>query len=208
MPKALFWHRLDGAGAEQVLFDDRQGLHAKGTILSATPVPYVCRYELFTDDGWRSTQFEVNVSGAGFARSLKMEHFGGRWRVNASERGNLDATLAAAGGNPVPMPGIDDPGRLDDVADVDLATCMLTNTLPLRRLKMVTASPGTFHTVNVAWILTPSLVVMPSEQSYTACGKKLMRFASGTFTADLTVDSHGYLVRYPGVAQREGGRTP
>lgn len=208
LPKALFWRRLDGAGAEEAQFDDRHGLHAKGTLLAATPVPYQCRYELFTDETWQSTRFEVTVTGAGFARQLKMEHFGGRWRVNASEQGNLDATLTAAGRAPVPLPGIEDPDRLREVADVDLATCVLTTTLPIRRLKLVTAQPGTSRSLLAAWVLLPSLAVMPTEQTYTACGKKLVRVSSGTFTADLTVDGNGYLVRYPGLAQRVAGHTP
>jgi uncharacterized protein len=34
-------------------------------------------------------------------------------------------------------------------------------------------------------------------------GPDQVRYASGTFTADLTVDQDGYVVKYPGLATRQ-----
>src|SRR5262245_12429135 len=97
LPMALFWRRLDTAGSEQVLYSDRAGLRAKGTLVSASPVPIACRYELYTDDTWATARCEVTVEGSGFLRTVRLERAAGRWRVTATEQGNLDAALRAAG---------------------------------------------------------------------------------------------------------------
>src|SRR5262245_45576278 len=105
LPKALFWRRLDAPGSEHALVDDAAGLHARGAIAASAPVPFVCRYELYTDDAWATALFEVTVEGAGFRRVVRLERAASRWRVTASEQGDLNA---GAG-----LPGIEDPGRLD-----------------------------------------------------------------------------------------------
>ena len=50
LPRALIWQRLDTTGVEQVNLADRSGLTARGTAVAVDPVPYACRYELFTDE--------------------------------------------------------------------------------------------------------------------------------------------------------------
>ncbi|MFD0785550.1 putative glycolipid-binding domain-containing protein, partial [Micromonospora azadirachtae] len=58
------------------------------------------------------------------------------------------------------------------------------------------------HRITVAWVLMPSLVVVPAEQVYTSLGPGRVRFASGTYTADIDLDGEGYVLRYPGLAER------
>jgi hypothetical protein len=53
----------------------------------------------------------------------------------------------------------------------------------------------------VAWVLVPSLEVLPARQTYTALGDGRIRYESGSFAADLTVDGDGYVRRYPGLAE-------
>jgi hypothetical protein len=43
-----------------------------------------------------------------------------------------------------------------------------------------------------------------ADQIYTALGDGRVRFANETFSADLTVDDEGFVVDYPGLAQRAG----
>lgn len=200
--RALFWRRLDTPGTEMALCSDRQGLHARGTMLCADPLPFACHYELFTDDGWQTARFEATVEGAGFIRTLKMEHYSGRWRVTASEQGDLDAALRAAGRPAGPMPGCEDPDALADAADVDLFASPLTNTLPLRRLQMAGAAPGTATKITAAWVLLPSLAVLPADQTYAIGADGVVHYSSGTFAADLTVDADGFVTHYPGLAER------
>ena len=201
LPKALFWQRTDAAGSEHVVLSDRAGLHARGTMVAATPVPFALRYELYTDESWVTARLEVTVEGAGFVRSARLERAAGRWRVTATEQGDLDATLVAAGRSRAGMPGAEDPSRLQAAFDVDLGFSPLTNTLPVRRLGLLGADDQE-HTVQVAWVLVPSLEVVAGEQSYRTISDRQVRFRSGSFAADLTLDADGYVLTYPGLAAR------
>jgi uncharacterized protein len=197
LPRALLWTRTDTAGAEQVCFDDRRGLAARGVQVAVDPIAYACRYELYTDENWATVRLDVSAEGAGWLRGAKLERAAGRWRVVTAEQGDLDAALRAAGiATSAPMPGIENPDLLAEALDVDLGGSPLTNTLPLRRLGMVTS------TVTVAWVLLPSLAVVPAKQSYTPVEAGRVRYSSGSFAAELEVDDEGYVIRYPGMAQR------
>jgi hypothetical protein len=165
-------------------------------------VPFAGRYELYTDEAWVTARFELSVEGPGFVRTVRLERASGRWRVTGTEQGDLDAALRAAGHAPAGIPGAEDPDALHDAADVDLAGSPLTNTMPIRRLKMLDDLPGSTHPITAAWVLLPGLEVVTSEQSYTVLGDGAIRFTSGTFSAELTVDPDGYVNHYPGLAER------
>jgi uncharacterized protein len=199
--RSLLWRRLDTTGSEHALLSDQAGLHARGTIVAADPVPYTCGYELLVDDTRATARLVVTTEGAGWLRNVKLERAAGRWHVTAGEQGDLDKALAACGHPPAGMPGMEEPSRLIEARDVDLGYSALFNSLPLRRLWMVRDKPGTAHTITVAWVLVPSLEVMPARQTYTTLGDGRIRFESGSFTADLTVDGDGYVRRYPGLAE-------
>jgi uncharacterized protein len=201
LPKTLFWQRLDTAGADHALLDDHRGLYARGVSTAATPVPYTCRYELVTDDGWAAVRLEVSVEGAGWVRSTRLERAAGRWRVTTAEQGDLDRALVAAGHRRAGLPGTEDPYRLAAAVDVDLGAAPLFNTLPVRRLGI---REGDEHRLTVAWVLVPSLEVVAAEQTYTGLAGGRVRYRSGSFSAELELDGEGYVVHYPGLAQRAG----
>ncbi|HEV7900160.1 MAG TPA: putative glycolipid-binding domain-containing protein [Planosporangium sp.] len=194
LPRTLLWQRTDMHGAEHVVFDDRRGLTTRGVALAAGPVPYECRYELDTDDGWFTTRFNATAEGGGWLRKLHMERTGRGWRVTTAEQGDLSA---AGQPNALP-PGAEDPDRLADALDIDLFASPLTNTLPLRRLGLI---DGTI-TIVAAWVLLPSLAVIANPETYTVLGPGRVRYASGSFSADLELDENGYVVNYPGLAVR------
>ncbi|MGI5211467.1 putative glycolipid-binding domain-containing protein [Plantactinospora sp. CA-290183] len=202
MPRSLFWVRTDVAGADHALVDDRRGLAARGVALAVDPIPYSCRYELRTDENWSTVRLEVNCEGSGWLRTLRLERAAGRWRASTGEQGDLDAALTAAGKRPVGLPGTDEPERLADAVDVDLGGSPLFNTLPVHRLRLRDAVPGTKYPITTVWVLVPSLRVVPSEQVYTVLDGGNVGFASGDFTADLTLDADGYVLLYPGLAER------
>src|SRR5690606_38320264 len=85
LPTSIFWRRTDTDGCDHALVDDRDGLRARGTAVAATPVPYTCRYELVTDERWATMRLEVTTEGAGWERSVRLEHAAGRWRVTTAE---------------------------------------------------------------------------------------------------------------------------
>lgn len=206
LPKSLLWVRRDTAGTELALLDDRRGLAARGVTQAADPLPHTCRYDLTTDDRWAALRLEVTVEGAGWLRTLRLERASGRWRATTGEVGDLDAALSGAGQPAAGLPGTEEPDRLDDVVDIDLSGSCLFNTLPVRRLRMQDATPGTTHRLTVAWVLLPGLLVVPAEQVYTVLEGGNVRFDSEGFTAELQLDADGYVVRYPGLAGRVGTR--
>jgi hypothetical protein len=201
-PRALLWQRIDTSGAEYAGFDDARGLSARGVAVADDPVPYACRYELITDDAWSTGRFEATAEGAGWLRSVRLERAAARWRVTTAEQGDLDAALRSAGRRSAPPPGCEDPDTLGDALDVDLYASPLTNTLPLRRLGLLHAAPGTTSTIVAAWVLLPSLAVLRGEQTYTVLAPGRVRYGSGTFLADLEIDPDGYVIHYPGLARR------
>jgi hypothetical protein len=52
------------------------------------------------------------------------------------------------------------------------------------------------------FVSVPELTVTESEQRYEPLGEGRLRFRSGDFTADLTFDDEGVVVRYEGLAER------
>jgi hypothetical protein len=202
LPTAIYWRRIDTEGADLALLDDGPGLQARGTAVAATPLPYTCRYELVTDQTWATVRLTVTTEGGGWARSVRLEHASGRWRVTTSEQGDLSRALVGAGLPRARLPGLEDPDRLAGAVDVDLGAAPLFNTLPVRRLGLLGADPGTAHELTMAWVLVPSLEVIPTTQVYTALGGGRVRYSSGTFAAELDLDPEGYVVHYPGLAER------
>jgi hypothetical protein len=176
---------------------------ARGVVVAATPVPHTCRYELVTDEAWATVRLEVSAEGGGWLRTARLERAAGRWRVTTAEQGDLDRALVAAGHARSGLPGTEDPDRLADAVDVDLGSSPLFNTLPVRRLGLLKAPAGTEHTIEVAWVLVPSLEVIAAPQRYTAAGDgATVQFSSRSFIADLTLDADGYVTHYPGLAER------
>ncbi len=192
LPKSLLWERVNSVGAEHVLLDDRVGLRARGTMVAAAPLPYTCRYSLATDASWATSVVEVTTEGAGWSRRVRLEREVGQWRIVTSEQGELDTTL----------PGTEMPELLDSAIDVDLGFSPLFNTLPVRRLGLRDKPVGTVMTLVMAWIQVPTLVVTPSEQTYTWLGEDRVLFESGVFRVELELDPAGYVVHYPGLARR------
>lgn len=202
LPSSLFWERRDTTGVEHALVDPRTGLYARGTAVAVDPIAYTCRYELRTDPSWVTARVDVAAEGAGWVRTVRLELAAGRWRVTASEQGDLDAALTAAGHAGAGLPGTEDPDLLYGAYDVDLAGSPLTNTLPIRRLGLAKAETGVAHRLSVVWVLLPSLEVIQADQIYTPVGEGRVRYASETFSADLTCDDDGFVIDYPGLARR------
>jgi uncharacterized protein len=74
--------------------------------------------------------------------------------------------------------------------------------LPIRRLGLLDAPAGTQQTISAAWVLMPGLAVVANDQTYTVLGARRITYSSGSFRADLEIDAAGYVIHYPGLAQR------
>jgi hypothetical protein len=82
--------------------------------------------------------------------------------------------------------------------DVDLGFSPSTNLLPIRRLKL---AMGARANVRAAWVRFPELTLEVLEQTYTRMAELtyLYESAGGEFKRELTVNSDGFVVDYPGL---------
>ena len=55
---------------------------------------------------------------------------------------------------------------------------------------------------SMAFVNVPELSVERSTQRYVPLGRGVVRFRSGTFTSDIEFDADGFVLRYPGLAER------
>jgi hypothetical protein len=89
---------------------------------------------------------------------------------------------------------------LDGADYFDLEFSPLFNSLPI--LDHGLDSGGEARDFVMRFVTVPALTVARSEQRYEPFGPGMVRFRSGDFTAMLSLDEDGYVVRYPGLAER------
>ena len=89
---------------------------------------------------------------------------------------------------------------LDDADFFDLGWSPLFNSLPVIRDGLL--EPGPARDYVMRWVDVPSLRVIRSEQRYEPRGDGLVRFRAGGFVADIRFDDDGFVIDYPGIAQR------
>lgn len=192
----IYWKPWDAPGCEHVRVA-RRGTGAKATVVADGLVLLYrdgralrCHYRLEADGAWRTRKLELAVqegvagSGRGGEASLSLACDGkGRWRQDGRRAPELDGCL-----------------------DVDIQVTPLTNTLPIRRLGL---EEGEIADLRALYLPLPELTPFAAEQSY-ACLRPLgpagglYRYesrASG-FSADLPVDSDGFVVDYPDTFRR------
>jgi hypothetical protein len=197
--REVMWRRDDGgiehvrvtggAGSEPITVDGVVAWPDAGDVWPdgggdepAVRAAHRVRYELRCDSCWRVSEVRVDAPDDGTSLVLHADGEG-RWR---------DAGGAAL-------------AHLDGCIDVDLYAVAFTNTLPVRRLGVAV---GESQTIEVAFVLLPSMEVQRSAQRYTRVSDNLYRYeglASG-FTADLQLDADGLVVTYPGLVRRMWAR--
>jgi len=89
---------------------------------------------------------------------------------------------------------------LDGADFFDLGWSPLFNSLPVIRDGLLDRGPPRDYVMR--WIEVPSLDVTLSEQRYEALGNGIVRFSSGSFTADIEFDEAGFVTSYPGIGSR------
>lgn len=89
---------------------------------------------------------------------------------------------------------------LDDADFFDLGWSPLFNSLPVIRDRLL--EPGSSRDYVMRWVEVPSLEVTMSNQRYEPLGNRLIRFRSGSFTADIEFDENEFVIDYPGIARR------
>jgi hypothetical protein len=191
----LSWAGTDDWRAESarvVLAGDT--MSATGVQLGVVPVPYRLDYTLTTGARWRTRTLDVAAAGDGWERTLHLARDDdGRWSCDGGGTGDVD--LPAAGG---------DPAAFDSAEDCDLGLSPLTNTMPILRWGLHRG--GDVVEFTMAWVSVPDLGVHASLQRYEHLRAvpegALVRYSSGDFSSDLTVDADGFVVDYPQLGRR------
>jgi len=194
--QTLTWQGYDApARFEQARAEVRLGrLHARGTILFGGGQPYRVDYELDTVEDYVTRRLLVRAAGPDWSRELRLA------------RDTEGAWAARRLAHPADgVDGLADVELLDRALDCDLAYCPLTNTMPVLRHGLH-REPGR-HDLVMAWVRLPDLVVQRSGHRYehvrrSADGTAVLRFTSGTFSAEITLDRSGFVLDYPGVSRR------
>jgi Putative glycolipid-binding len=89
---------------------------------------------------------------------------------------------------------------LDGADFFDLGFSPLFNSFPILRDGL--HAGGAARDYVMAWVRVPTLEVERSEQRYEPVRPGVVRFVSGAFTAELEIDEDGFVLRYPGLAER------
>ena len=195
----LMWAGTDEWRAEAVHVETGPGrFAATGVQLGIGPVPYQVDYVLDTTTDWMTRTLQVTARGDAWRRSLRLGRgSSGRWTCRAESAGQVD----------LPPPG-GDLTVVADAVDCDLGLSPLTNTMPILRHRLHQQAGVAESTI--AWVSVPDLTVRASTQRYehlaaTPTGA-IVRFTSGDFTADMVVDTDGFVVDYPQLARRITGQ--
>jgi uncharacterized protein len=167
------WRGLDEWRAESCTIElDDGALTARGVQIGRG---HRLRYELRSDPDLITRELLARVHTAAGERSLKLtREADGSWHADGEALPDVQGAL-----------------------DCDLALSPLTNFMPAHRL----GSEAADHVM--AWVSVPELEVVRSEQRYEATGPGRVRYTGldTDFTAELELDEHGFVVRYPGLAE-------
>lgn len=167
------WHAIETDSVETCRIDIEDGaLIAHGRV-DGEDGRLDYRLETDHDGQFRSTDLTIG------ARSLSVSYSDGHWLVGGERRDDLGGAR-----------------------EIDISATPLTNTLPIRRLRLAI---GDSADVDTAWISVPRLTVIRDPQRYTRVGEREYLFESrdSDFRAILTVDEDGVVLDYPGLFRSE-----
>jgi uncharacterized protein len=181
MNSTLMWESLEWPGAEHLeLRSGPGGIEADGLVVALAERPIRLHYRIECDADWTTRRLSVVEAASGTSLTF-LSDGAGTWTDGSGS-------------------------VLDELAgciDVDIAATPFTNTLPIRRL---TFEPGAVRDLRMLWVLVPELTVRAADQRYTCLEKSatggLYRYESGSFQADLRVDSDGIVIDYPELWRR------
>ncbi|WP_129667656.1 putative glycolipid-binding domain-containing protein [Phytoactinopolyspora endophytica] len=181
MNREIVWTPTRWPGCEHLhVRSEGTEVTAHGMIIAVLDkTPLRVSYEITCDDAWRTRRLAIGLHRG--PTTTLTRHDDGRWHESD---GTVRADLAGC-------------------IDVDIALTPFTNTLPIRRLQL---KPGESADLRAVYIqFEPTLTVATSDQRYTRLATEagaIYRYQSGTFTADLEVDTDGIVTEYPGLWDR------
>ena len=91
---------------------------------------------------------------------------------------------------------------LEDADFFDVFASPFFNSLPVVRDGLL--SGGEARTYTMRFVRVPELETVLSEQRYEPLRDRVVRYSSGTFTADIEFDGDGFVLDYQGFLERVG----
>lgn len=186
LPVSAAWRHVEARDGFEVVFPSTADVgllfdgHSAGIEAGQA---WAVRYSILLDGDWRTRHAYVVSRSAIGPRRLELERDGAEgWFVN---------------GAPAPL--------LDGCLDVDLEASAFTNAFPVRRLAL---AAGESAEAPAAYVRAPGLRVERLEQSYRRIdddgAHTRYDYASPRFEFEalLVYDEHGFVVDYPGIAER------
>jgi len=197
--RAIAWAKENPPGAEfaEIVIEGRR-LAASGIGIGSTPIAYRLDYQVETYEDFITSGILVTTKGEGWSRHLDLRRSpSGGWTIRTEMKGFLA----------LPEPG-GDIAEISEAMDCDLGLSPLTNSMPVLRHGLLHGGgPLDFL---MAWVSVPDLAVHASRQQYSFVRKRggvaIVRYRSldSDFVADLSFDSDGLVVNYPGIGRRIG----
>jgi uncharacterized protein len=177
---AVVWRRLDHPGLEYArLADVDSEWYLSGTVVVLYKrQPCELRYRVLCDRSWRTLSADVRGTLGTMPVTIELAQDPALgWVMNGGLCAGLDGCI-----------------------DLDLAFTPATNTLPIRRLGLAV---GESAEVSAAWLRFPEMALERLDQRYTRLRESLYRYesADGSFTRELTVNTAGLVLEYPGIWQ-------
>jgi hypothetical protein len=198
MRRAVAWVKDDPFGVEfaEVALGPQQ-VSAEGVAIAAGPIPYRLDYTLETVAGYVTSRLCVTSRGERWLRTLDLRRDASVvWTAAAEEKGRVD--LPPAGGDAATLMG---------ALDCDLGLSPVTNLMPILRHELLAGGGPVAVELTMAWVSVPDLSVRADGQRYASVGtasdlRVRYEAVDGTFAADITLDSDGLVIDYPGIARR------
>jgi hypothetical protein len=196
------WAKPSGSEYVEATVTDGR-MTANGSAIGGDPLPYRLTYELVAETDYRNIEYVTSrlmlkASGLGWRRSLELTRLDdGGWTVSPWSDGEPG----------LPPPG-GDPAELRGALDVDIEDSPLTNSMPVLRHGLHRGLDPYGRTVDftMVFVTVPELTTRLVPQHYTPLdrdkGEATVRYSSGSYTAELSFDSRGFVLNYPGVGRR------
>jgi uncharacterized protein len=186
LPSCAAWRHRDVRDGFEVVFlrTESGGERLEGhTVAVENDDAWSVRYSILVDLGWVTRSAHVIGWSASGRREVRLETDGaGGWRVDGAPAPHLAGCL-----------------------DVDLESSVVTNALPVHRLRLAV---GQGAEAPAAYVRALDMTVERLEQRYVRAGDEGGRegydYAAPRFgyVGRLAYDTSGLLLNYPGIAER------
>lgn len=175
--KGSAWSNLERC---TLLARDSDLVQIEGTVIGLTThAPFEIRYHTVCNWDWLTKRAEIQIMANDAPRRNMV--------ITADQRRQWFLN-----GEPL--------DHLAGCSDIDLGFSPVTNTLPIRRLKL---EIGAAAEVVAAWVKFPELVMEPLAQWYSRLGEWTYRYESASgFSAMLEVDAFGLVTPYERLWER------